>query len=1600
MSNNYTQDLLEAMSIIAQNAVKKANYDKTIQATIISCVDATIGKYKVNYQDGSWFAYSTNTNIVYQPGTLVYILVPGNDMRNNKTILGATKEVGINYNTILDEGDKYVENGNNVLTDGGTHGLCSYQTRSITLYSATAAQEDNIINIDTNAVKTYINTSSHFMTSADFQTKLPVEQKYNGNYGIRFYLDFIDNAEGNLITRTYSFDIDIMEGNPYNYINKIKQQAVFEVDGVNFEKISRIELFVEGFPHQRQGQPQDIFISNITFTGANSITQEQLNGIALQLIAPKGYIFNEYSLDTDVRTINAQVRVLGKPVSDSQAVSYYWFVRDSSVTTSNQYYSKYGGQGWKCLNTFTTISSNPTVVNFNSGLSSFSVKKSDTNIKNTKYKCVAIYQGSIISKDFSIINNDAAYNIQIESDQGTEFILDAGYPTLTCIVSGGNINNFQYVWGVTDNNGSFTSLVSQEQAYNEYNNKLTEFNRLKNGFESGTILKNAYYSTNIKNIDKYNQLINQLNILNKQQYVFNNQIIHVNVKNITNFSTFSCSVFNSNHELIGNAAITLINKTTSDGGYSLIINNGTQLFNYDENGISPASSFNENPLNISALDFSLFDMNGQQVDIDTIKASNIEWKIPIQDTMLVDKIKVGGTLSADGRYLIYKNTKIFNYGIVEKYSIDKSENNIELKINYNGYVIIAKTNFTFTKQGELGTNGTGIVVKIVPYNSNNVAINEYPVATTTTGNSYTYNFNNLRVQVWRNGELIFNGRQTGNSTEGKNVNIVWSILRNKYSSSVYDNTSFTISATNGQLGNNTGMSLASLYTELNAGRPTSTTALNNTPANIIKAAVVYEDVTHYATLSIITVYKNDAAAAYGATLIQNSGFRYVVYGEDGRYPQYDDHSPFKIKTTMQLNGGQQDISTSTVSSYSPTYSFGYLGQYYDNGSRKSQIALGNAITPAGSAKNEKYVKPAQNFDGLCVTNALYAIVKNGNAAMLVHIPIHFMLNKYGHAPLNDWDGNSVSVDSNGNGVILAPQVGAGKKNSDNSFTGILIGSVKNNNNGKTQDGLFGYAGGVRSVFLDADTGKAEFGKTGAGQIIIDPSNNQAILKSGNYSGSAGMQINLTQPEIRFGSGHFVVDKNGNLVATGGGTIAGWNIGSNALTKGTVGISSNNSANTNIAFWAGNASAASAPFSVDYNGSLKASAGTIGSGSGKINIGGSGSNSSIYSGNHSTLGSTANGFYLGTDGLSLGSNFSVNNQGALTAKSGYIGNGTSGFTISNSAIYNKKGGYSNNTAGVYLGTDGIGLGAGNFYVTSAGALHATSGDIGGWRLTSNAIRSANDVTYMGGKGMYFGSSGLSMGANFHVDSNGNLYANNGEFVGKVNASSGKIAGWTINSTSLTGGNTTISSSGAMSGNKWSITADGKATFENINITGGKMSGGTISGGSRTGGSITGGSINPGGVSCPGYSSMNDWCVGKIHAEEAWIGTLIANKITADYISSKIASLTRLNVKSMSVSGTTATKNLTVSNDITVGGKAGATATVGNLTFSHGILTNDPRDPFGLSDYAKTSDVPSKSSTAYTLSTSRPTVSFTGTTATGEKVSGSITIPTSTITYYHK
>ena len=151
------------------------------------------------------------------------------------------------------------------------------------------------------------------------------------------------------------------------------------------------------------------------------------------------------------------------------------------------------------------------------------------------------------------------------------------------------------------------------------------------------------------------------------------------------------------------------------------------------------------------------------------------------------------------------------------------------------------------------------------------------------------------------------------------------------------------------------------------------------------------------------------------------------------------------------------------------------------------------------------------------------------------------------------------------------------------------------------------------------------------------------------------------------------------------------------------------------------------------GEITATSGTIGASNAsyKITIGTNATNASIYYGMSSLNSTTTTGFYIGTDGISLGGGkFKVTSAGALTAKSGTIGSNATAannWQIGDKSIY--KGTSSptvnNSTAvGTYIGTDGIlNYASANAYVllkdgiiTAQGAnitgtIHATGGEFG-------------------------------------------------------------------------------------------------------------------------------------------------------------------------------------------------------------------------------------------------------------------------------------------------
>jgi hypothetical protein len=128
--------LIDAMDIIAEGKVSAAGYDKTIQATIVSCINAIKGQYKIKYQGNTFYAYSNNLDYQYTKGTTVYVLVPGNDFTQMKTILGTVGNVGAisTDTTYMPIEYKYETWGIDYIDDNVTNqpiGLCSYKRSSI-----------------------------------------------------------------------------------------------------------------------------------------------------------------------------------------------------------------------------------------------------------------------------------------------------------------------------------------------------------------------------------------------------------------------------------------------------------------------------------------------------------------------------------------------------------------------------------------------------------------------------------------------------------------------------------------------------------------------------------------------------------------------------------------------------------------------------------------------------------------------------------------------------------------------------------------------------------------------------------------------------------------------------------------------------------------------------------------------------------------------------------------------------------------------------------------------------------------------------------------------------------------------------------------------------------------------------------------------------------------------------------------------------------------------------------------------------------------------------------------------------------------------------
>ena len=1436
--------IVEAIDIIAEKKVASANYDKTVIATIKEVVDKTLGKYQVKQQDSIYQAYSTSPNIVYEEGQRVSVLISGNDRDRSKIIIGGVKSLATNYKSIPVASEQC-----NII---GPSGVSLNQVMQLSSYKDT---EGEGINGNFSDIQRYVQQGNSILLGMTVRTNFASSQT-GGRYGLNFYLKFKDE-KGERIT-CYPLDSTSVIGNPYGLTKETPVQALFrDVDTKNFVGIEKIQAFCNGFPEdENKIDIKDIFISDIRINGASALTQKQLSNMILHIDCSK----NGSQLNKDVPKVLLKAELKINGVVTTENVQYFWFRQNGLVFKGSiGKYSSHAGGGWECVNFFGETSHIPYNTNqftFTSKGDDFKNKIALANQKVTKVLCVAVLEEKTqISSQIEILNTNLG-DVEIVSSDLTDnkenqvnYYLGLGSPDLTCIVKdekGNQITeNLKYTWSVKPSRGN--AVLKEEDS--EFNERYAAAVQTWKQTEQKAALVPAADLDKFKTEKNYDNILKEYQAVINQDFVDGNTYHNFPINSIIGSTTISCAVEKIEESedgqtstYLGTASITLYNKTQLEGMYSLNMEYGTQVFQYDNKGNSPASKQVDKPITIHPLDFKLINNEGKQVTYQSIIFEGwVKWIIPTSQTLL-KSAQEGESQSGDtdvtvnsadlplpaSDYKVYTNIPTFAYSIDDRYDSKKNVNYIWLVVKYQDIILSAYTNFTFPKDGDPGTNGTDIVAKI----------------TTQNGSDRLY-------------------------------------IRSTSPNEMFDDTGAIVQQLDFQLYNNSIKvdSNASLWTCLASGKNAKTyldsesswqvpfldtskiinikidNIKSDQPVNIIRAQYNAENnLKYYAEYPICTEFISQEKQQYRIRIKPKTGFKYVVYAEDGTRPDYDNTLPFELILEE------------------------YVGAAYWIGIQAKDMpaitwdVIGN-LEIINTDNNKCEVKPKDNFDGSDLSSA---VITNVEGIGFIHIPIYTILNRYGHSALNKWDGNSIQLDADNKSMILAPQVGAGKKNDkSNTFTGIVIGTQKNTDKEQPAEetGLLGYDKGVRSIFLDAETGNATFGKPGAGQIKIVASSGQGTIESGDYnqSNKTGMKIKFSSdgdgPYIKYGSGHFSVDKNGNITAQGNGKIAGWNIDYDKIFK------HNDYNNCN---WAG---IASDNWTVDnINGTLPNKTDTVAFYAGGYKYFKTSDKDIVDNKNYYILNESNNKYekvnepkkdqikkyYEKNDNYNH-NNFYVTHNGYLFSKQGNIAgwqidpqkiSKEVSFTINQSSKTARTGMNSNpNTTDTYYALPSAetqsDIRVGNlarafragydsahlFYVTHDGYLYSSAGKIGGWTIAPEVLANGNVGlgTFVTGIDALSGDGGGKVTAkiwsgtgttpNFAVSNKGYIYSK-----------AGKIGGWTIEPNQLKAKNIEMTSGGSIRAridneDKWSINSDGTASFKAIQINGGGITLNTINKGTE-------------------------------------------------------------------------------------------------------------------------------------------------------------------------
>lgn len=1049
--------ILKAIDAITKTRIDKLQLDKTVTAEIIKCTNALSREYKCSYNGGNITAYAAE-GATYTNGQSVYVLIPQSDMTKRKTIVGVSsaKEDDENISFVSSALSDYNLIGKNVINDKKNIqpvGLHSYKKEEyFLLYDYTTRNDPsrNYVNIEIEELNNNLKQAEALMIEASFQTRLPKAHKLSqdGIYGLQFVLAFADrdktDKNGKPATKYISYVIDSnnMTGNPFRFSSWSEQYQIYPIDIENFLYIDSILFYEKDFIEKdninmANSWGADIFLKDIEVYPLKKIDAVSGN-YKLSLSMPQGSTFRG---NTSEDQLDIVAKVTEKNINNlSDNTTFYWFKEDNRVVSDSDNYQMYGGAGWAWLknkgNNYTLYTD-----------------ATENRAYENKYLCVAVYKESVILKTYFVLYNEAARrDITISSSLGAKFSFDRGKPVLTCMINGksenfekdepnGHADNlFRFVWSKIDEYNNTTTFI---ETYAELEKKYEELKKTPDvSYHDLSALKNQ--------------------MLALQGVSWERNVLNYPINQIDNNAKFKCSVYlkdtpDGEEYSIGSAEILLQNENAaSPTDYYITIENGDQVFQYSESGVSPDDERYTDPLVVKPLICHFFDPAGLEVNKETY---DVKWVVPLENSMIVVPTK-GMTMNNANNKIEWYTEEIFPLEIANDYDYQALNNQVTAIVSYKDQEYKQDTTLLFTKIGENGTNGTDIVAKISP-------------------RLKTVN-NELFAIVTGKGDACYNDIASTPLTSQTNLPLQFDLYQRNTKLALDEKPKWSIAGASNQS--------KFLY---NPDTQTSQLGWSKEKTErkfryqIVKADIEYEKNNYYAFYPMPVIEYNNAGNLH-VGLNKATTIKSITYNSDGRNPLYNKNQFIELN----IDGLQDCYIVWTAEGGEPRVA-NKAGKVYESNPRNAAFTLlldskqkegSSIIVPAENNVKKIYILPNNIYTGEYTNNLVHAAIytsrqiyqNGGNTICDVYVPIYMSLNVYGLKSLNAWDGNHVEINEDEN-YVLAPQIGAGKKDTNNKFTGILMGTSQTYDQKEEQIGLLGYSEGKQSIWLDAETGKAVFG---------------------------------------------------------------------------------------------------------------------------------------------------------------------------------------------------------------------------------------------------------------------------------------------------------------------------------------------------------------------------------------------------------------------------------------------------------------------------------------------------------------------------------------------